>query len=203
MHSFLKSTFKFAVVVSFFALPVNSAQAQSSSNFLPSGNISMTNSGPVATFNTGPVGASLLGGNQNIAPTQNSGFQFNPTSNNSNSAFGGPLGAGGQGFGGGSAASQSQGATGLQSRESARTWGNQYGGVDNTNAQRQWGNTTQETNLLSTGSVNPMPYPSASHDYGFSSGLRGWGGTIMGGLRRGWYLPPTSTSAVDLNIVDP
>lgn len=119
------------------------------------------------------------------------------------------------GAGSGGTAFSSAGATGVQSRESgttnnARMTDSRY--TDQNSAVYE----TQEQNLLSTFSVDPSSFPSGMFDYGFPSG-RGILGTIQGALqgrapgpngsvidiRRGWYLPQTSTGSVDINTVSP
>lgn len=126
----------------------------------------------------------------------------------------------------GGTAFTSQARPGQQSRESAPT--NNYALPDSrpTNTNSAVGEEV-EVNLLSTFSVNPFSYPSGTFDYGFpsggivqrvfGSGLNGFLGTVQGGLqgrapgpngsvidiRRGWYLPQTSTSSVDFNTVSP
>lgn len=211
MLSHLKTTFKLSLlaasVVGFMVIQAGDARAQSS-GFLPSGSIQMGQNGPVATFQN----SSLLGGQRSvIAPRQNAGFGFSPVDSGSRAAGipTGPQGQGGVGYGfgegsGGSAMS-SQGATGVQSRESITTQGKWYGDAGETAPQQGWmrGNTTQETNILSQPvSALANPVPSNSFNFGFQGGVRGWGGTVYNGIRRGWILPPTSTTSVDLNIVD-
>lgn len=224
MHSIIKSTFKIAVAIGFFVLPVNDAFAQSAGNNF-GGNISMGSNGPVASFGTSlPGTTSVFGGNQGFSgPTQNSGFQFSNVTDTGNRAVGGPLGPQGQrtqgyGFGVGSGffgpsgtgARNSQGATGAQSRESITTQGNHYGNNQKTNRLQGWqrnGGVYQETNLLSndrsaSNIFAQQAVPSGEHDYGFRTGAGAWGGTASQFLRSGWYLPPTSTSSLDIDIVD-
>lgn len=119
------------------------------------------------------------------------------------------------GAGSGGSAFSSAGATGVQSRESGTT--NNARRMDALPTGRNSAVfETQEQNLLSTFSVDPSSYPSGMFDYGFPSG-QGALGTIQGALqgrapgpngsvidiRRGWYLPQTSTGSVDINTVSP
>ncbi|MCA9817280.1 MAG: hypothetical protein R3C24_08560 [Cyanobacteriota/Melainabacteria group bacterium] len=214
MLSHFKTTFKLSLlaasVVGFMVSMAGDARAQSA-GFLPSGSIQMGQNGPVATFQN----SSLLGGQSTvIAPRQNLGFGFSPVDSGSRAAGipTGPQGQGGVGYsfgvGSGGNAMSSQGDTGVQSRESITTQGKWYGDAGKTAPQQGWmsnrGATYQETNLLSQPvRALAQPIPSNSHNYGFQGGARGWGGTVYNGIRRGWILPPTSTTAVDLDIVDP
>lgn len=207
MQSLIRKTLDvFAVTVAiagFAVLTSNAAIAQSAS-----GSIQMGQNGPFATFSSStPLGSQ----SRYLGPTQNRGFGFSSVDQGSRAAGApiGPQGQRGQGYGfgagsGGSAMS-SQGATGVQSRESLTTMGNYYGNNQQTNQQQQWirpGREFQETNILSENSTDLRPVPSADWNFGFQGGARGFGGTVQG-LRRGWLLPPTSTASFDGNIVDP
>ena len=95
-----------------------------------------------------------------------------------------------------------------QSRESITTQGKWYG--DGKTAPQQRMDEQPRCDLSKRRWLSQpvralaQPIPSNSHNYGFQGGARGWGGTwFINGIRRGWILPPTSTTAVDLGIVDP
>jgi|AGTN01.1.fsa_nt_gi hypothetical protein len=171
--------------------------------------------GGFASGATDPAG--VVGGYAGSFPQGNGmGTDFGPGVNQG--AFG-PQGQAPGGYatgaGSGGSAFSSAGATGVQSRESGTT--NNARRMDARPTNRNSAvYETQEQNLLSTFSVDPSSYPSGMYDYGFPSG-RGILGTIQGALqgrapgpngsvidiRRGWYLPQTSTGSVDINTVSP
>lgn len=230
MLSFLKSTFKISVALGFFVLPMDAAIAQSA-GFLPGGNISIGSNGPVANFNTGPVGNSVLGGNGSVRVSpQGSGFRFNANSIAGNRSVSGPIGNGSQGFqssqngsgffGGGPSSNSgffgggrsgqgagtglpTQGDMGVVNRESIRTQGRWNGDsrrTDNRNGWKSFGENVTSTLGTAMDSVDMRNFPSATESLGFRGGAAGWATTILG--RNGRRLPPTSTSSVDLNIVE-
>lgn len=115
---------------------------------------------------------------------------------------------------------QSAGATGAQSRQTDTTWqdvqqtpayGNYDPGLGNT-----WTTGTQgiydfngpmlppaATALEAPKSGLAGPIPSGQFNYGFpNSGYDVYRGAYTGAANFGGYLPPTSTSSVDINIVD-
>ncbi len=115
---------------------------------------------------------------------------------------------------------QSAGATGAQARLTDTTWqdvqqmpayGNYDPGLGNT-----WTTGTQgvydfngpmlypsTTALEAPKSGLAGPIPSGQFNYGFpNSGYDVYRGAYQGSANFGGYLPPTSTSSVDLNIVD-
>lgn len=201
------------------------ASPSSAQSFLGDGGINMGPNGATGVFNggmVGPGGASAnfstgVIGNGGVPGASSTNFNFDmggagggPFSGSPDQGItSGAIGPGGQrvqGYGNGIGsygnAYSSQAVMGDRSHQSGRTNTNYQG---NTGRTRQNNNTLYETtryNLLSNGSFDLSGVPSGSYKYGFKNGS----GLANGGmqlLRRGWILPPTSTSSVDLNTVSP
>jgi len=186
------------------------------------GNFNVGSNGATGSFTTGALNGRFNigsgGGNVNTnlgnfgfdMPGGQSGIVSSPTQGGVNYGANGGIGPQGQAPGGystgigsfGSAAS-SQAVMGDRSNESLTTNTKFQGDSGRTQRNNNTIYERQETNLLSTFSFDPSAVPSGSFDYGFRTGAGAWAGTAAGAIRRGWYLPPTSTGSLDINTVSP
>ena len=166
------------------------------------GNVNVGSGGTFAggSFNTGNTGGSNFGfdvGGNNATSTPNMMSDVNGVGPQGQTAMGSQTGVDPT-----SGVANSQGATGQQvGNTSNQTLGNWYGKSQKTHKNNTQLQEVSRYNLLSNFSVNPAPVPSGSFSYGFTGGGYSTMGTQY--LMNGWYLPPTSTSSNDLNIVSP
>lgn len=164
-------------------------------------------------FNVGPGGGNVntnLGSFGFNMPGGSSGIVTSPTQGGVNYGAGGGVGPQGQvpggynsGIGSFGSAYSSQAVMGDRVHDSDTTNTKFQGNSRQTRRQNNAIFERTRNNLLSTFSVDPTSYPSGSFDYGFPTGAGAWSGTARGVFTRGWALPPTSTSSVDINIVSP
>ncbi|SRR5579883_3259717 len=189
------------------------------SNGLINGSSNITNGGQFSGNLSGPGGGAAFtnssnpgnfGFNMNGALSPNNGINngVNPQFQNQGGQQQGYTGPGSYGN-----AYSSQGATGdfgrtsnqtanLQCQQDPYPYSYAYNPKLTTQKQNAPLRETARNNLLSTFSVDPSPYPSGSFTYGFPT-WGGWIGTGIGVFTKGWYMPPTSTSSVDINTVSP